>query len=68
MEISCFCREIEMPFACKTIRLKRLNFNLHSILVSPIVATVNLEVSEIKLLRRQFVELAFCSEKEIYFN
>lgn len=42
-----------MPFACKTIRLKHLNFNLHAILVSPIVATVNLEVSET-------VEISIC--------
>lgn len=41
-----FSAKLKMPFACKTIRLKHLNFNLHAILMSPIVATVNLEVSE----------------------
>lgn len=48
-----FSAKLKMPFACKTIRLKHLNFNLHAILVSPIVATVNLEVSET-------VEISIC--------
>ena len=57
-----FSAKLKMPFACKTIRLKHLNFNLHAILVSPIVATVNLEVS--KIVEISICRIGFYSKKK----